>query len=300
MKITVKAGICVYGPFSISEKYQLASDFVVIVADGTFSGPVQVQMEHCLYMPEYKKCMEVVILRADHLSITEDGLYTFDYFTNPELFPEHPNLSYETSSFCIICNALDQESSQLVSKPSIDDNPSSFPSSLDESNESHAEFPSHLSKLTSTAGHCLSGSRLCQDFDTENLQQVESVTLENTTLSQKNGNLKRKQFGKKIAHKHESGCVKKFCQIEYSALIFQPQKKVVNSLFNYYKFAIFISLNCPGAHKVSYFIIIIHIVDVYSWLYQKHTPTHNFSDLYDACTRNSGDRSCHDPCAYHL
>ena len=107
-EINVKVGLCCYGPFSISDKYLLASDFAVIVADGQFSKPVKVLMEHCLILPEYKKCSEIVILRADHRKVTKDGLYTFDKFTIPEIDSDSPRLSFESTEFCILCAVLEK------------------------------------------------------------------------------------------------------------------------------------------------------------------------------------------------
>ena len=106
-EVNMKVGLCCYGPFSISEQYLLASDFAVVVTDRDFTQPVTVTMEHCLVLPEYERNSNVVILKADHRKITEDGLYTFEQFVIPTLHPNTAKLSFDVERFCILCAVLD-------------------------------------------------------------------------------------------------------------------------------------------------------------------------------------------------
>lgn len=246
--IVVKAAICIYGPFSISEKYRLASDFVVIVSDGSFEKPVDVQMGHCLLMSEYKKSSEVVILRADHLAITEDGLYTFDDFTNPEISADHPTLSFQVQSFCIFCDAIKVGNLKLVSNPSIDDdNLSSALSSFDESGE-YAESP--------PTKYSTAGSRHSSKHSPSHPQEEKSFDNESENVPP----IQKLVLGKRKSHPHRSSQASRIlkpscqqsCQPEYCAMIFEPKISTINLNSKFYKFIIFIALNTPGAIKVRF------------------------------------------------
>ena len=185
-EINVKVGLCCYGPFSISDKYLLASDFAVIVADGKFSKPVKVVMEHCLILPEYKKCSEIVILRADHRKVTKDGLYTFDKFTIPEIESDSPTLSFESTEFCILCAVLEKHRqttplspfSSISSDPHgvahIDDgNPSSAASSFERSLS--AELPPTISLPSDSDSAMPSPATHKRRFDSLESDQPEST-----------------------------------------------------------------------------------------------------------------------------
>ena len=103
--VKLRVGLCCYGPFSISKKYLLASDFVVVVSEENFCKPVRVAMEHCLIMPEYKKCVEVVILKASHEKVTIDKLFTFEPFSNPDILTDKASLFFEVEGFLhLVCS----------------------------------------------------------------------------------------------------------------------------------------------------------------------------------------------------
>lgn len=179
-EVILEVGICCYGPFSIGKNHLLASDFIVIVTVGSsFSRPINITMEHCLILPEYEKCNEVTILRADHRH-TEQGWYNFKPYIHPEISPDSPSLSFETRDLCILCAALEEQgyvdrdrSSSASSASSIinflnkarldDDNPSSSPSSFDEDNN-----PLGIDRSFSTES-CPPFSR---SFSAESRQQI--------------------------------------------------------------------------------------------------------------------------------
>lgn len=284
-EVTVTVGMCCYGPFSIGENYMLASDFVVIVADtnAKFGKPVKIVMEHCLILPEYRKCSEVVILRANHLKVTEDNLYTFDQFTNPDLSPDRNQLSFETEDFCILCAALYEGErgrsssssssasvSHLMSQTHIDDdNPSSAPSSFDEDNNYQmglersisAESKPEVERVLSTSSESaldLTGSHISPQKRSYNLRKRNSGSMESrsgSTSPQKRLTGLRKMAmkrslesssgggGSRVEKKPRSG-------VEYAALLFQPKSECIDVERNLYRFVVFICTNCGVAHKV--------------------------------------------------
>ncbi len=234
--ITVNAAICVCGPFSISERYRIASDFVVIIADGRFELPVKIHMEHCMIMSEYRKSSDVVILKADHCSVTEDGLYTFDDFVNPEVSSSHSTLSFEMQSFCVLCDAIRVDKFRTPSHPSIDDdNLSSAPSSFEES----GEYPSS-SPIKSSPGNLEAKGR-----DLSSASGAESSEPE-----------RRPVLGKRKLALHqkllEQRKIQRSCLPEYCALFCEPSEPWTTVRSKYYMFVVFITLNCPGNVQVNY------------------------------------------------
>ncbi len=268
-EVKLQIGVCCYGPFSIREHYQIASDFVVIVADGKFSKPVRVVMDHCLILPQYKECSEVLILKANHLKVTEDGLYTFDQFTYPEISPDNPELSFEIGEFCILCAVLDEgervRTSSLGSTTSSsqahvdDNNPSSAQSSFDE--EAHplgversfsAGSQTPYLRVLSTSSE--SGLETPAGSQAYNLRKRKADSLEDegpppppSRSSSKSAAMKKK----KQTRPSSSSSEKRRCKIEYAALLFQSKEKVIDVENQNYRFVIFICTNCGGAHKVS-------------------------------------------------
>ncbi len=250
-EIKLKVGICCYGPFSINEDYLVASDFIVVVVDNDyeFRKPVEVSMEHCLCLPEYKKCNEVVILRASHTKITEDGLFTFDFFTNPEISSDSPSLWFETEKFCILCAALKEGTRDRVSSASsvssldltfsqahIDDNnPSSTPSSFDDEMRESGNSDVAQTTLPSKRSHY-------------HLRQRNSGSFERTTsVSQKGKRSKRTSLKRPLSGDSFGEKRYKCASIEYVALLIEP---ATNSVTEEYKFIVFISTNCPGGNEV--------------------------------------------------
>ena len=268
-EINVKVGLCCYGPFSISDKYLLASDFAVIVADGKFSKPVKILMEHCLILPEYKKCSEVVILRADHRKVTKDGLYTFDKFTIPEIDSDSPTLSFESTEFCILCAVLEKRgqttpfspfsstSSDTHGTAHIDDlNPSSAASSFERSLS--AELPPTLLRTISLPSDSDSAmpspATRKRRFDSLESDQPES-TIPPQKRSESSTKTRRMIMKTRRRSGHHTGggsVEKKHSTIEYAALLLQPTEDKILKINDLYRFMILICTNCPVAYKVSW------------------------------------------------
>lgn len=267
-QIRLKVGLCCYGMFSINENYQLASDFAVIVADDKFSKPVEVSMDHCLILPEYQKCSDVVILKADHLKVTnKDNLYTFDFFKTPEVLPDAPRLSFETEEFCILCAALKAPSYSSSSSSSVghahvdDENPSSVSSSFDTEFERTLSTESRSLSIESrplSMSRALSAPSDCGPEESPlgtRKRKSESLESEPSAASvspQKRSNRARaKPMKRRNELRRGGGSVeKRYCGIEYAALLFQPEETVLDSPEKCFQFVIFICLNCSGAHKV--------------------------------------------------
>ena len=262
-EVNLKVGLCCCGPFSISEQYLLVSDFAVVVADGGFIKPVTVTMEHCLVLPEYKKCSDVVILKANHRKVTEDGLYTFDQCTNPDLYPNSAELTFEIEEFCILCAVLKSDTVKAItsSPPSSsdspgylidEDNPSSAPSSFDE------ESQPMLERTYSSD----SNPPAAPVFSTSSESGME-VTL--ASSSPKRPSLGKRKSGSVddeppsasvVHHRHRASAKardrKRHCGVEYAALLFQNSNMMINP-DQEYEFVIFIATNCPVANEVCCF-----------------------------------------------
>lgn len=271
-QVTLKIGVCCYGPFSIREHYQIASDFVVVAMDRKFDKPVKVTMDHCLILPEYKECSEVLILKASHFQVTEDGLYTFDQFTYPEISPDRPELSFQIEEFCILCAVLSEgervrtssiDSTSSSSQAHIDDNnPSSAQSSFDEesphplsiqrsfSSESQSQVPYLRASSTSSEGTM----EVSPQKESYNLRKRRTDSSENEFATKSSSKSKSFAMAKKrqLISKSDRNAAKKRCEVEYEALLFQRQEKVIDFQTQRYQFIIFICTNCSGAHKVRF------------------------------------------------
>ncbi len=267
-EVKLQIGVCCCGPFSIREQYQIASDFYVIVADGKFSMPVKVLMDHCLLLPEYKKCSEVFILKANHQKA--NGLYTFDQFTYPEVSPDSPELSFEINKFCILCSVLDEGrvrtssmgSTTSLSQAHIDDsNPSSAQSSFDEAlgvERSHSEEgnPPYRRVLSTSSESGLDspgGSPQRENLRKRKVDSLEGEVPAPPIASSKS--IKSTAMMKK-RHAHLqcriSGTAgKRRCAVEYTALLFQSKEKVIDVENQNYRFVLFICTNCGAAQKVN-------------------------------------------------
>ncbi len=273
-EVKLQIGVCCYGPFSIREHYQIASDFVVIVADGKFSKPVRVIMDHCLLLPEYKECSDVLILKANHLKMTGEDLYTFDHFTYPEISPDSPELSFEIEEFCILCAVLDEservrtsslDSTTSSSQSHIDDNnPSSAQSSFDEEthplgverSHSAGSKPPYQRVLSTSSESGLETPGGSPQKEAYNLRKRKADSLEDevaaatSSRSTKSIAMERKDT-RRVYQQGRTSTGKRRCEVEYAALLFQNRKKVIDSESRNYRFVIFICINCGGAQKVS-------------------------------------------------
>jgi len=250
--VVVKVAICTCGPFSISEKYRIASDFVVIMSEGSFLKPVDIEMEHCMLMKEYKKCSEVVILKADHLTKTEDGWYTFDDFLAPDVSADRPILTFQAQSFCIFCDAIKVDNLRAFTNPSIDDdNPSSASSSFDDSTELLRPPPTKYSALQRS-----SDEHSTSRFEGENVpvKKLHKV-LSTKALVRKRQSRALLEFSTSMSSCPQS------TQPEYCAIMFEPEKNTISFSENFYKFVVFIALNTPGAFKVgiNYSLLFIYL-----------------------------------------
>ena len=98
------------GQFSIPEKYTIITLYYYIILNLPLKKPVQIFMGHCLEMPVYQKSREVVILRADHNITSGSNQHYFEPILNPDISDTYPILSFELQNFCILCAALEMES----------------------------------------------------------------------------------------------------------------------------------------------------------------------------------------------
>lgn len=243
----LKVGLCCYGPFSISDKYLLAFDFAVVVAGDKFDRPVEILMDHCLILPEYRKCGEVVILRANcHRVTEEDNLYTFDQLTIPDILPCSPKVTFEcTESGSILCVALRRSlPSSSSPKPHVTNySPAGNDDSL-------SLVPSHFDNMQRTWGaESLPPpvqtvlSPMSSRFDS----MVSSILQSRGSPS----NVPTPQ-GMKTARNCQvavSVPMEKYYGIEYAALLVQP-KEDGHAPYHLHHFAVFICTNCSVAHKV--------------------------------------------------
>ena len=255
-EVNLKIGVCCYGPFSISEHYLLASDFAVVVADNKFVKPVTVTMDHCLVLPEYVRCSNVVVLKANHRNITEDGFYTFEELSYPDfvpdsVVPDSTKLTFEIEDFCILCATLRLDISQgkmippspihLSSLEHIDDdNPSSATSSFDEptgverSHSMESRPPPIVLRVSSTSSESGVDPSASPQKPPYNLRKRKSDSLEKDsvqippqqhTFSAKSKRLARRKL--RNLEQGEGGMGKRLCRVEYAAVLFQNEAKVI-------------------------------------------------------------------------
>ena len=102
------------GPFSVSDKYTIITLYYWIILSLPLHKPVQIFMGHCLEMPVYQKSRDVVILRADHNLVSGSDLHCFEPILNPDVSDTYPVLSFQIQNFCILCAALQKETSGSV------------------------------------------------------------------------------------------------------------------------------------------------------------------------------------------
>ena len=247
-RVNLKVGLCCYGPFSIPERYSLVSDFAVVVADNTFSKPVSVKMEHCLVLPEYKKCSDVIILKANHETTTKDGLYSFDELTNPSLSSIDPKLSFETDEFCILCAV---HVSPAVSSSSLQAHP--VLPIFEKQPAIHDGMQSHLQAPSSDEGYHSQPPRK----GAYNFGKKKARSLETPSPSQRQLRSSTKRRASDSQAQQGDACArKKRCGVEYAAVLAQRQNKMVDYHQLSYQFIIFITTNCSIANNVSIFVVL--------------------------------------------
>ena len=259
-EVKLKIGMCCYGPFAIDENYEVASDFVVIVADQVFDKPVTVVMEHCLILQEYRESSEVLIMKASHLRVTGNDLYTFNPLsTHPKISSESPELSFEINEFCILCAVKQNEQifASLDSLPSSpahidDDNPSSTHSSVDEdvhplSCSMEYQTPILKSLSTSSASSFESLASPQTGPGVIRKRKSDSLDREATTSRMRLATSAKK---KQLHRRNRSG--RQCAKVEYNAILFQNKKKVIDVENSFYQFVIFICRSCPVSREVSY------------------------------------------------
>ena len=119
--VKFKVGFCAYGPFAIPQEYHVVTGFMCVCTDSKLDKPVRIQMQHCLQLPSYEKTESVIILRADHLHVT-NGQYVFEplcefvenrenqqrkkQHVRPHISAEKSHLWFELDELCILCGVL--------------------------------------------------------------------------------------------------------------------------------------------------------------------------------------------------
>ena len=119
-RIQFRIGACCYGPFAIPDRYLLVTDIFCVVASAQFGQgkTATVTMSHCLQMAIYQQHDALFILKADHKEVTKSDKFIFERLTNPEVVSDSPYLTFKINSFCILCGALEQRSSDSSSSES--------------------------------------------------------------------------------------------------------------------------------------------------------------------------------------
>ena len=90
-------------------------------------------MEHCLQLPHYyQKDASVLVLKADHQTVSGTGEFLFNPLANPELSAAEPTLSLRLKDFCILCGALERgkDPEQVDDDESSEDAPPPLPVKL--------------------------------------------------------------------------------------------------------------------------------------------------------------------------
>ena len=105
--LILNIGLCFYGPFSIPDKYLVATGFYYITANTRLRKGLEITMGHCLQMAVYERSNQVVVLRADHQTVSGSDRYVFEPLTHPDISQSSPYLSFTIDNFCILCGALD-------------------------------------------------------------------------------------------------------------------------------------------------------------------------------------------------
>ena len=63
--LILNIGLCFYGPFSIPDKYLVATGFYYITANTRLRKGLEITMGHCLQMAVYERSNQVVVLRGE-------------------------------------------------------------------------------------------------------------------------------------------------------------------------------------------------------------------------------------------
>ena len=237
-------GMCCSGPFSIAENYQITSDFAVIVADGKFDRPVKVVMQHCLLLSDRS---EVVVLKANHLDVTEDNLYTFvPLSASPEVSSDSPELSFEIDEFCILTSATssqDSSSSGGVTSSSAQVDALSTASGCDHEDVPQDQAPPLLREMSTSSE---------SGFESLASPPPQKHVVESESSASEAFPTKRPRIQQpKKAMKRKYRKRRKLTKLECNAVLFQNKKEYID-LENYglYRFLIFICRNCPGSIEV--------------------------------------------------
>ena len=243
--IAVKVGACTHGPFSIQENWYLISGIFCVVADGTFERPVNVTMQHCMELPEYKQTPQIMLLRANENDITESGEYIFSPVDCPDVSDSLPHLTFQMTEFCVLCAAykphssrrLERESSsdstgglalQLVRQAALDD-----PSSEGVSPQSSVEHdtPAHDSECMHPSN---SRCQHCSSIDSDPGSSALLSSGESPFMTKaKRKPLKRRQappYSRVDSHE------KRKCTVKYCLLFFEP-KDTQQRQFDVYVYA---------------------------------------------------------------
>lgn len=245
-EIQLRIGVCCYGPFSIDEKYEVASDFVVIVADREFDQPVKVLLEHCLLLQDYNECEEVRILKASHQRDVKNLFAFNELSTLPTISSTSSNLCFEINEFCILCSAIKQNEQMLTSQDSMpsspshidDDNPSSAPSSFDDDMK--------LERSSSTESQVPIMKSLSISSSSESLAEPSSKRKTGSLESDAPRPRKRLLAKKKVRRRTQSE------RVEFNAILFQ-NKKISSD--PYYQFVISICRSCPASREVKFYSV---------------------------------------------
>ena len=218
-QLKLKVGACCYGPFSIPERYFVATAFYCIVASQKLQKPVTVEMGHCLLLPDYQKSRSVCVLKADHYTVSTSDRHSFEFLTHPDITNYRPYLSFEIRDFCILCGVVEtkpeEQSSQLVTTTNIaTDQPSMM------SDEGHVATESEQSSLDQLldTDKDIGGQRASSD------KQHSGAA----TVPQRH----------QLKRQHSIECdspAKRHCRAEYAILLFEPQN-ISSSPFSFFFF----------------------------------------------------------------
>ena len=237
--LKLKVGACCYGPFSIPDRYLVVTAFYCIVANQKLQKPVEMEMGHCLLMPEYQKSRSVCVFRADHKRVSTSDKHIFEFLTHPEISSGKPYLSFAIQDFCILCGVVESNPEEQGSQPSVSvvtTHPAMNHPSMT-SDEGHAVQESEqstLDQLTDT------------DRDTEGQNTSSGIQHSGiATVPQ------RRQLKRQRSIECDSPA-KRQCRAEYAVLLFEPQN-VTSSPFSFF---IFVCEYCHVAIKVGFLFLI--------------------------------------------
>ena len=245
-ELTLSLGVCSHGPFSISEKYLIASDFIVMVADNEVETPIEISMPHCLILPEHMKCAKVVILRADSHKVTEvDNLHTFERLTVPDVFPNSPRVAFECRELSsVLCVALERDSTplntHLEGNSSGSDHQSLGWSYFDSIQRTcNAEsLPPPVNTVLPPSPRCQFDSLMCSILTHQSGTSAASIAIP-----------KGRDASSQVAVPQP---LERYYGIEYAALLVQPKEGALcqHRPHHLHHFAVSVFINCPVALEV--------------------------------------------------